>query len=149
MSTAVPLSTSECRDLLAGGVVGRVAMATPVGPRIVPVSYRLYGDAIVFRTAPYSELSTYGWDTDLAFEVDELDFEAHAGWSVVAIGRALVVDDPDDVQLIRRDGEPQPWAAGSRHLYVKLAWRQLTGIRLDDDRTGAGDGSPSTRRVSA
>jgi nitroimidazol reductase NimA-like FMN-containing flavoprotein (pyridoxamine 5'-phosphate oxidase superfamily) len=135
MSTAVPLSTSECRDLLEEGVVGRVAMATPVGPRIVPVSYRVHGDAIVFRTAPYSELSTYGWDTDLAFEVDELDHEAHAGWSVVAIGRAHVVDDPEEVRMIRRENEPQPWASGSRHLYVKLAWRQLTGIRLGDDRT--------------
>jgi nitroimidazol reductase NimA-like FMN-containing flavoprotein (pyridoxamine 5'-phosphate oxidase superfamily) len=110
-------------------------MATPVGPRIVPVSYRVYGDAIVFRTTPYSELSTYGWDTDLAFEVDDLDHEAHAGWSVVAIGRAQVVDDPDEVQRIRREREPQPWAAGSRQLYVRLTWRKLTGIRLGDDET--------------
>jgi uncharacterized protein len=135
MSIAVPLSTSECRHLLETRLVGRVAMATPVGPRIVPVSYRVHGEAIVFRTSPYSELSTYGWDTDLAFEVDELDHERHDGWSVVAIGRALVVDDPDEVRLIRREGEPQPWAAGSRHLYVKLVWRQLTGIRLGEDRT--------------
>jgi hypothetical protein len=110
-------------------------MATPVGPRIVPVNYSVLGEAIVFRTAPYSELSTYGWDTDLAFEVDDLDHEAHEGWSVVAIGRAHVVDDPDEVQRLRREREPEPWAAGSRHLYVRLAWRQLTGVRLGDDRT--------------
>ena len=46
-------------------------MATPVGPRIVPLNYRVHGNSIVFRTAPYSELSSYGWDTDLAFEVDD------------------------------------------------------------------------------
>ena len=68
MNSSVQLSVSECRDLLEGGVVGRVAMATPVGPRIVPVNYSVHGDAIVFRTAPYSELSTYGWNADLAFE---------------------------------------------------------------------------------
>jgi nitroimidazol reductase NimA-like FMN-containing flavoprotein (pyridoxamine 5'-phosphate oxidase superfamily) len=73
MNASVQLGDSECRELLSGGVVGRVAMATPVGPRIVPVNYSLHGDAIVFRTAPYSELSTYGWDTDLAFEVDHHD----------------------------------------------------------------------------
>jgi nitroimidazol reductase NimA-like FMN-containing flavoprotein (pyridoxamine 5'-phosphate oxidase superfamily) len=133
MNTAVELTRSECRDLLERGVVGRVAMATPVGPRIVPVNYTVHGDAIVFRTAPYSELSTYGWDTDLAFEVDELDLSAHQGWSVVAIGRAHIVDDPDEVQRIRREGDLQPWAPGSRNLYVKLGWRQLSGVRLGDD----------------
>ena len=66
--------------------MGRVAMATPVGPRIVPVNYTLHGDAIVFRTAPYSELSTYGWNTELAFEVDHLDSRPTQGWSVVAVG---------------------------------------------------------------
>ncbi|MDQ6687328.1 MAG: pyridoxamine 5'-phosphate oxidase family protein [Actinomycetota bacterium] len=67
--------------------MGRVAMATPLGPRIVPVNYGVHDDEIVFRTAPYSELSTYGWDTDLAFEVDDLDYVAHqagAWWPSVA-----------------------------------------------------------------
>lgn len=133
MTATVQLGASECRDLLAAGMVGRVAMATPVGPRIVPVNYSLHGDAIVFRTAPYSELSTYGWNTELAFEVDRLDYEAHQGWSVVAIGRAYVVDDPEEVQVIRQEWEPRPWAPGSRNLYVKLPWRELTGVRLGDD----------------
>ena len=131
------LAPQECRELLAGGVVGRVAMATPVGPRIVPVNYAVHDESIVFRTAPYSELSTYGWNTDLAFEVDHLDFETHLGWSVVAVGRAHVIDDPDEVQRIRAQWDPRPWAPGSRNLYVKLAWRELSGVRLGNDWTRA------------
>ncbi len=133
MNASVPLGAAACRELLEGGVVGRVAMATPVGPRIVPVNYSVHGEAIVFRTAPYSELSTYGWNTELAFEIDHLDYEAHQGWSVVALGRAHVVDDPDEVQRIRVEWEPRPWAPGTRNLYVKLAWRQLSGVRIGDD----------------
>ena len=117
-------------------------MATPVGPRIVPVNYSLHGDAIVFRTAPYSELSTYGWDTDLAFEVDHLDYEAHQGWSVVAIGRAHVVDDPDEVQRIRREWEPRPWAAGVaqplRDAALARAHRRPSRRRLDASVDDAG-----------
>lgn len=45
------------RNLLVDGVVGRVARATPVGPRIVPVNYLVHEDAIVVRTAPYSRLN--------------------------------------------------------------------------------------------
>jgi len=131
MTRATQLTVAECRDLLEAGVVGRVAMATPVGPRITPVNYVVHGDTIVFRTAPYSELSTYGWNVDLAFETDHLDPDTRSGWSVVALGRAHVVEDPDEVQRIRRDSDPEPWAPGPRHLYVSLVWRQLTGVRLE------------------
>jgi hypothetical protein len=95
----------------------------------------VHGDAIVFRTAPFSELSSYGWDTDLAFEVDDYDRETQAAWSVVAIGRAHVIDDPDEVQRMRREHELLPWASGSRNVFVELAWRELTGVRLGDDWT--------------
>jgi uncharacterized protein len=137
MTARVALSTSECRELLESGVVGRVAMATPIGPRIVPLNYWVHGDAIVFRTAPYSQLSSYGWDTDLAFEVDDYDLETQAAWSVVAIGRAHVIEDPHRVQRIRREHELLPWAPGSRNLFVELIWRELTGVRLGNAWTSA------------
>jgi uncharacterized protein len=131
----IELTVEECLELLEGGVVGRVALATPVGPRIVPLNYAMHEQAIVFRTSPYSELGTYGWNTDLAFEIDQLDFDHHQGWSVVAVGRAQLVDDPDEVRRIRADWDPRPWAGGQRNLYMKLVWRQLTGRRLGGDWT--------------
>ena len=135
MTRAIQLTGEECRTLLEQGVVGRVAMATPVGPRITPVSYVVHDGAVMFRTTPYSELSTYGWNVDLAFEVDRLDHDSRLGWSVVAFGRAEAVEDPDEIQRIRRADDPDPWAPGPRHLYVRLAWRELTGIRLVESRS--------------
>ena len=132
MTQAAQLTPAECLGLLEEGVVGRVAMATPVGPRNTPESYVVHDGAIVFRTTPYSELSTYGWNVDLAFETDRLDHETRRGWSVVAVGRAHVLEDPDEIRRIRERGDPEPWAAGTRHLYVSLVWRQLTGVRLGD-----------------
>jgi uncharacterized protein len=133
MSRPVEMTVEECLELLNGGVVGRVALSTPVGPRIVPVNYAMYGDAIVFRTAPYSELGTYGWNTEVAFEIDQIDYEKHQGWSVVATGRAELVEDPDEVADIRRTWDPRPWASGQRNLYLKIVWRNLTGRRLGED----------------
>ena len=104
MSRTTELTVAECLELLHGGVVGRVAMATPVGPRITPVNYAMHGDAIVFRTGPYTELSTYGWNVDLAFEIDHLDFDSHLGWSVVALGRAHVVEDPEEARRSEAPG---------------------------------------------
>ncbi len=133
MSTPIEMTVDECVEQLHSGVVGRVAMSTPVGPRILPVNYAMYGDAIVFRTSPYSELGTYGWNSELAFEIDHIDYEKHQGWSVIAIGRSELVEDPDEVADIRRTWDPRPWAAGQRNLYIKLIWRDISGRRLGAD----------------
>ena len=133
MNEPVELTIEECLALLGDGGVGRVAVCTPLGPRIVPLNYAMYDDAIVFRTTPYSEVGTYGWNTDLAFEADHLDYGAREGWSVVAIGRGALVDDPAEVLDIRSGWDPMPWAGGRRHLYIRLRWRDLTGRRIGGD----------------
>lgn len=133
MNGPVELTAAQCLELLQRGDVGRVAMSTPVGPRIVPLNYAVHEDAIVFKTAPYSELATYGNNNDVAFEIDHFDHELHLGWSVVAIGRATRVDDPDEIQEIRAVWDPRPWAGGARNLYLRLRWRDLTGRRLGGD----------------
>ena len=135
VSGLVELTIEECLAHLSGGEVGRVAMSTPMGPRIVPLNYAMYDDAIVFRTTSYSELGTYGADTDLAFEIDQLDYETHQGWSVVVIGRAELIVDPDEIHAIRAGRDSDPWAGGHRHLYLKLRWRDITGRRLGGEST--------------
>jgi uncharacterized protein len=145
MSTPIEMKVDECLDLLRTNVVGRVALSTPVGPRIVPVNYGMYGDdTIVFRTTPYSELGTYGWNTELAFEIDHIDYDQHQGWSVVAFGRGELVEDPDELVDIRRSWDPRPWAEGQRNLYMKLTWHNITGRRLG---TWSGRTSAPVRRT--
>jgi nitroimidazol reductase NimA-like FMN-containing flavoprotein (pyridoxamine 5'-phosphate oxidase superfamily) len=107
-----------------------VALSTPTGPHIVPVNYSVVDDALVVRTSPYSLLGTYGPDSMLAFEIDAFDHERQRGWSVVARGRGEVVSDPAELDHIRSTWEPRPWAAGSRSLYLRLRWSELSGRRL-------------------
>ena len=45
MDTELPYRT--CRELLHQAVVGRVAICTPTGPRIVPINYRVDGESLV------------------------------------------------------------------------------------------------------
>lgn len=124
------MSYDECRARLMEESVGRVALCTPSGPQIVPVNYVVDGDAIVFRTAPYTVLGTHGRGAQLAFEVDHLDHATRTGWSVVAVGRAAVVDNAVDVARYRTYDSPRPWAAGARQLHLRLPWRDLTGRRV-------------------
>lgn len=124
------LSYDKCHELLSGGVVGRAAVCTPSGPRIVPVNYAVVDDSVVFRTTPYSVLGTYAWNAQLAFEVDHVDYEQQQGWSVVATGRGAMVEDGDELAEIKAFWNPRPWAGGARQLYVRMRWDELSGRRL-------------------
>jgi len=126
----IEMTTEECLELLHAGHVGRVAMATPMGPRIVPVDYAMHDGALVLATTPYTELGTYGVDTVLAFEIDHLDEDRRSGWSVVALGRSSRLRDTDQVLRRSEQWQASPWLAGRRPLYLQLRWRELAGRRI-------------------
>lgn len=130
MNPLIELTTEECLSLLSTRSAGRIALQTPAGLRIYPVNYALFGDAVVFRTLPYGEIANNAHDADIAFQVDELDHDHRRGWSVLATGKALRVEDPGEVQLIREEWDPEPWADGQRNLYLKLEWADLTGRQV-------------------
>lgn len=124
------LSYAECRALLVRQRAGRVAVATPDGPHIIPMNYSVVNESIVFRTTPFSILATYGRNAKLAFEVDHFRDEQQLGWSVVARGRADVVTDPEELARIRKVCAPLPWADGTRNLHFRLDWKELSGRAL-------------------
>lgn len=130
MHDTVDLSRVDCEALLRSGVVGRIAVSTPTGPHIVPVNYSVVDDAIIVRTSPYSLLGTYGRDATLAFEVDQFDHDSQRGWSVVARGRGEFVTNPEQLDHIRTVWQPRPWAKGSREMYLRLRWEDLSGRQL-------------------
>jgi nitroimidazol reductase NimA-like FMN-containing flavoprotein (pyridoxamine 5'-phosphate oxidase superfamily) len=125
------LRPEDCRRLIADGGVGRVAFQSATGQHIVPVSFELHGDSIVFRTSPTSELGRFAAGSEAAFEVDALDPDTRSGWSVVAKGRIEAVPDNFETAAIRFFGkDPMPWAEGVRRKYLRLTWRELTGREL-------------------
>jgi nitroimidazol reductase NimA-like FMN-containing flavoprotein (pyridoxamine 5'-phosphate oxidase superfamily) len=104
-----------------------------VGPRIIPVNYLLRDGALVFRTTPYSELGSYGPGNEVAFEIDHFDHASHQGWSVVALGRLQRVAASEELDDLRRNRGPEPWAGGHRGLYLTLEWREVSGRRIGSD----------------
>ena len=130
MEVPEELSYGRCRELLGGGIFGRVAVCTPEGPRVVPVNYSLVSEAVVFRTTTDGFLAQHSLEKPIAFEVDHVDYADHRGWSVLATGTGRQVEDPAVLALIKRTWEPRPWAGGDRSLYVRLAWDRLDGRRL-------------------
>ncbi|MGV9251981.1 pyridoxamine 5'-phosphate oxidase family protein [Streptomyces sp. NPDC003697] len=125
------LGPKECRSLLAGHGVGRIAVGTPEGPPVVlPVNYDVVDEAIVFRTAPGS-VTAAAADTEVAFEVDHVDEALSRGWSVLAVGPARVVTDPGTVRWLAHHAHTPPWAGGEREMWVSIRPTSLTGRRID------------------
>ncbi|MGW4564588.1 pyridoxamine 5'-phosphate oxidase family protein [Streptomyces sp. NPDC004561] len=124
------LGPEECRTLLSTHGVGRLAVTTSEGrPAVVPVNYEVVDDAIVFRTAPDSVPAAVA-ETEVAFEVDHVDDALSQGWSVLAVGPASVVTDPEAVRRLAQRAHTMPWAGGEREMWVSIRPTSLTGRRI-------------------
>jgi nitroimidazol reductase NimA-like FMN-containing flavoprotein (pyridoxamine 5'-phosphate oxidase superfamily) len=123
------LSTHECMSLLEAKHVGRVAICTSIGPQVFPVNYTMHKDKILFRTAPYTQLGRQTEHARVAFQLDDVDEFYQSGWSVLVVGHAHRIDDPDELNL-HVDDRPEPWASGSRTLYIEIEPDAVTGRRV-------------------
>jgi len=142
MSRIEELSESQCVELLRAGLVGRLSFWAD-GPHVVPVNFSVNDATLVLRTTADSLLATHAPGTVVALEIDNIDYEGHRGWSVVASGPCLTIDDPEDVI---DSWEPRPWADGVRETYLGIAWDRLSGRRVGGGWTRANE-VPVRRRV--
>jgi uncharacterized protein len=122
-----PLSSEECRLRLAAGSVGRVAWNTVDGPQILPVTYAVHNDAVVFRTAAYGPLADLRHVRRVAFEIDEIDGETRTGWSVLVTGQSRAAAKAGELVELWSKADPVPWAPGTRNLFIEISIDQLTG----------------------
>jgi uncharacterized protein len=138
MTDLETLTADECWRLLGKRVVGRVGFDVGRGPRIHPVNYRVDGRSVVLRTTEDAELARFvemfAVGALVAFEVDEIDYEWHQGWSVLIEGRIERVDAPDELRRLH-DAWPRPWAGGTRDVVARVTPGEVTGRRLGPDST--------------
>lgn len=123
------LSHEECVRLLGTRQFGRYAhVVSARALDVVPVNYISRADgSVVFRTGPGPKLSAADRRDVVAFQVDDIDEEAHTGWSVLVTGRARRLSHADVRQL---DDLPQPWADGPRYQFVLIEPTRIEGRRL-------------------
>jgi nitroimidazol reductase NimA-like FMN-containing flavoprotein (pyridoxamine 5'-phosphate oxidase superfamily) len=124
-----PLSPAECLDLLEPGGIGRVGFASADGIMMLPVNFAVAGKSIFFRTAPDTLLALHA-NGPVSFQVDRLDGALHEGWSVLVHGHARRVTEELEVKRIENQTHLEPWAAGPRDVYVRIAPVRISGRRL-------------------
>lgn len=126
------LDAPTCRQLLAGGGVGRVVFDGPRGAVAVPVNFVLDGDALELRTGEGDIAAAARLGGRLGFEVDRLDEALGEGWSVLVIGRADVLPAAAGGEASHQSppAAPEPWSGGERAVAVRISLDELTGRRI-------------------
>lgn len=132
------LDRDTCLALLAGSHVGRVGVSMGALPTVLPVSFRLVDERVVFRTGLGSKLDAATAGAVIAFEVDDIDPVSHEGWSVVVTGIAEVVDPTGWEPPLPPSAIPH-WPAGDATRVLALPTGLVSGRRLTHrlvDRSG-------------
>jgi uncharacterized protein len=126
----VELSRADCLRLLATGAVGRVVFTDRALPAAHPVTYLLDQEEIVFRTASGAKIAVASVRNIVAFQVDQIDLDNGRGWSVLGIGQAYEITNPERlVTLTPR--MPRPWASAAANGHViGIPLQQLGGRQL-------------------
>ena len=118
-------------SLLGSVSLGRIVFSARALPAIRPVCHLLDGDHIIIRTdrnaAITSELRADA-GTVVAYEADAIDMATHLGWSVIVVGVAHRVIDPDEAAVYRR--ALRPWVSGAKDQVIAIHADMVTGFRL-------------------
>ncbi|HMC38344.1 MAG TPA: pyridoxamine 5'-phosphate oxidase family protein [Acidimicrobiales bacterium] len=121
------LTPEACMELVATESVGRIAISVSALPAIFPVNFRLVNGDVVFLTGEGIKSQAAIEGAVVGFEVDQVDAEHRAGWSVMLIGQArMVTDEPK----ITADLRLSPWAGGARTNVVCIHPEFVSGRRI-------------------
>jgi len=127
------LTEDDCVTLLRQGRVGRIVYQDDLGPIAIPVNYALAGRDVIMRVEGGAKRAAME-QPRIAFEVDHLEEEAHAGWSVIVRGPGREVPIEQVPELLHRmDGMfPTPWASGIHNVWLQITAEIVTGRRFGD-----------------
>lgn len=120
------LSREDCMRLLDSVTVGRIVFTARALPAVAPVNFAVVGGTVVLRTARGSKLDAAVAHSVVAFEADRIDVDRRAGWSVVVVGRADVVTDPDEIAMLD-ELDLQSWLVGELSHYLTVRPELVSG----------------------
>jgi nitroimidazol reductase NimA-like FMN-containing flavoprotein (pyridoxamine 5'-phosphate oxidase superfamily) len=132
----VELDRGEAMRLLASVEVGRVVFTREALPAIRPVNHLVDAGRVIVRTRLTAKVSVAvqarpNPGVVVAYEADDLDPQRRTGWSVVVIGRATTITDPD--QIARYEQLLQPWVNMVMDTVIAIEPQIVTGIRIVSD----------------
>jgi nitroimidazol reductase NimA-like FMN-containing flavoprotein (pyridoxamine 5'-phosphate oxidase superfamily) len=124
------LHLGDCFRLLESAPVGRIGFTEGGEVVILPVSFLVDGQDVVFRAAIGSKLAGIEVGHYVGFEADAYDPAAHTGWSVTVSGLAEIVES--DAERARLDALGlRSWSGtAAAQAWVRLRPVSISGRRI-------------------
>jgi hypothetical protein len=124
------LPRAEAMSLLASVPVGRLVFTHQALPAIRPVNHLVEDDTIVIGLTPGSAIaaSTGSGGTVVAYEADALDLTGRLGWTVIVVGVARLVTEPE--AALQHRARLQPWLSGAMADIIEISSEIVSGYQL-------------------
>ena len=124
----IPLTTRECLHALRSVPIGRLIYTDNAVPAVRPVNFTINDDHVLIWSMPGTKARVLRNEV-VAFEVDDIDYTTGTGWSVVVLGKAEVITDPDALADLAATAPPTPTRGQAEHA-IRIQLERLTGRRL-------------------
>jgi nitroimidazol reductase NimA-like FMN-containing flavoprotein (pyridoxamine 5'-phosphate oxidase superfamily) len=141
------LPLAECVRLLAtaakGGLTGRLGISTAQAPIIQPVNFTYHERRIVIRLGSGHLVDIISGSL-VAFEVDDVDRDAHKAWSVLVRGLATPLEESEREVIAKVAPEPLVPSPGDMVFVVRLdvvTGRRFPLHKATSDTGAKGSGS--------
>ena len=131
-SSLKTLPESECYELLAVAIVGRIGFVSPAGVQILPVNFRLGpGHRLFMKTSPHGTVAQLAQiDTPVAFEVDYHANNFGIAWSVLMNGTLCLLDPEASAAYAELRLPPVPWPCLASTVTIQFVPKTITGRGL-------------------
>ncbi|MBD0693117.1 helix-turn-helix domain-containing protein, partial [Streptomyces sp. CBMA123] len=123
------LTDAECWELVGSHGIGRIALPVRPGPAVYPVNYVVDRATFAYRTGERAATAPEP-GAEVSFQVDRIDEYLGRGWSVLALGSARYVEDPEERRRLEDLPGAAPWAGGDRPCWVRIRPAEISGRRL-------------------
>lgn len=127
----IDIAEAECAQLLSSTTLGRFAVVVDGRPEIFPVNHVYDRDSgcVAFPTNARTKLhGALAWPW-VAYEVDGVTPDGASGWSVLVVGRAEEVTDPDDIDRLAQQRQAL-WRSSSTTHWLRIVASKVTGRRI-------------------
>jgi uncharacterized protein len=126
------LPQADCERLLADCDLGRLAVIVEGRPEIFPVNhvYEAGRTSIAFATMAGTKLhGALDWPW-VAYEVDGMEDDGRAGWSVMVVGHVEEITDQGEIEQLTSQRGPGLWASGEAARWLRIVPKKMTGRRV-------------------
>lgn len=127
----IEIPARECEDLLESAPLGRLGVVIDGRPEIFPVSHVFDRDqgCVMFPSNEGTKMhAALAWPW-VAFEVDGIGADGSGGWSVLVVGRAEEMSEPD-LMAAAAARRGAPWRTGPGVTWMRIVASKVTGRRI-------------------